>query len=77
MIRNADRPHATALKMILLSICVMSLAGCGTLTQSEMPSKPTRPTITIVNEQDGNVCLARDDMSALLSYIIELESGYP
>ena len=77
MIRNASRRHATGLKTILLSICAMSLAGCGTLTTSEMPNKPTRPTITSVTEQDGNVCLARDDMSALLGYIIELESGYP
>ena len=69
--------HATALKMILLSISVTSLVGCQALTTNEMPDKPTRPTITSVSEQDGNVCLARDDMSALLSYIIELESGYP
>ena len=77
MIKNVDRTRATALKMILLSICVMSLAGCQALTTNETPNKPTRPTITSVTEQDGNVCLARDDMSALLGYIIELESGYP
>ena len=69
--------HATALKSTLLSICVMSLSACGMLTQSDMPSKPTRPTITSVTETDAGVCLARDDMSALLTYIIELESGYP
>ena len=69
--------HATEPKKILLALFVTSLAGCQALTTNEMPNKPTRPTITSVNEQGGNVCLARDDMSALLGYIIELESGYP
>ena len=69
--------HATALKATLLSICVMSLVGCGMMPTSEMPSKPTRPTITSVSETDSHqVCLSGDDMSALLVYIIELEAGY-
>lgn len=57
--------------MILLVICVTSTA-CTTT----MPAKPPKPTLTIIERDDGGVCLPRESAIRYEEYVQNLEAGY-
>jgi hypothetical protein len=38
--------------------------------------KPPKPTLTIIEREDGGICLDRENAVQLGRYIIELEMGY-
>jgi len=44
--------------------------------QSQMPPKPTKPTIEYTPTGDGGFCLDRINASKLGTYIMQLEDGY-
>jgi hypothetical protein len=54
-------------------LIIISLAGC---IGSQMPPKPTKPTIDILPRDGGGMCLDRENTIRLGDYILQLESGY-
>lgn len=65
--------NATNLKAILTLFLLITLVGCQ--TQNIKPLKPTKPTLTI-QQNNGGICLDKDNAAKLGVYILELESGY-
>lgn len=49
----------------------LTLMGCQTLSQKNLP--PTKPTLKVITQPNGDVCFTKKDASALGTYILELE----
>jgi hypothetical protein len=47
------------------------LGGCQT-----MPTRPPKPTLTIIPTDDGGICLDRENAVMMGQYIQALEMGY-
>ena len=53
-------------KLPLLLGGVLALAACESL--------PTKPTLNVIERDDGGICLDREDAAKLGHYILELEA---
>jgi len=58
------------LKVLLLIGLVITLVGCQTTTTM----KPTKPTLNVIERDDGGICLTHEDTVKLGNYILNLES---
>lgn len=56
------------LKTILLIFLWITLVGCQT-----QQIKPTKPTLQVIPQADGGICLNRENTAKLGAYILELE----
>jgi len=56
-------------KIILVSLCLITLAGC----QTSQVTLPTKPLLAVEVQTDGGMCLNAADTGRLATYIIELE----
>ena len=57
-------------KIIPALLCLVILAGCQT---SQSVTLPTKPTLAVMVQTDGGMCLNAEDTGRLAVYIIELE----
>ena len=57
-------------KITLALLCLSILAGCQT---SQSVTLPTKPTLAVMVQTDGGMCLNAADTGRLAVYIIELE----
>lgn len=58
-------------KNLLVIGLTLTLMGCQALSQKT--PLPTKPTLRAVTQPNGDVCFAKQDASALGTYILELE----
>ena len=62
----------TSCKLTLASgWLVISLAGCQSLPS--VTPKPPRPTLAVMAQPDGGMCLSREDTERLGRYLMALE----
>jgi hypothetical protein len=59
-------------KILLIGLVAILVPGC----LQTNPIKPTKPVLTIYPQQDGGMCLDRQNTKELGEYILNLEQGY-
>lgn len=61
---------------LILTLGIASISAACVSTPTSLPPKPPTPTLEIVPQSDGGICLDRANAIELGNYIITLEAGY-
>ncbi len=71
-----DRKRQTKIVKTLLVLLLITLAGC--CTTKGMPPQPIKPTLEVWEwvDEEGGMCIDKDNTDKLLKYLKELEQGY-
>ena len=65
------------LTILVLLLTSISMGCLGTVNPSaDMPKKPARPPLDVEQQEDGGMCLDKQDTYLLFDYILRLEEGY-
>lgn len=63
--------NAISLKKILL----VGLTAISTVACHSQQIRPTKPTLQVIPQSDGGICLTKENAVKLGTYILELESS--
>lgn len=56
---------------LVIGLAITSMVACQTQIV-----KPTKPHLQVIPQNDGGICLNRDNAEKLGKYILDLERGY-